>query len=184
VSLLFKKQQEKVVMSDSTQHKLSKIRPPRVQLTYDVETGGAVEPRSLDFVVGVVADLCPAGPTADKALKERKFVEVDKENLSKVMSSLKPSLKLSVENKLTGDGSNMRLELAFSQMKDFSPEGVAEKVPALAKLMETRRKLNDLLAKLEGNDGLNDLLSEVVLNTEVREKALAQVREDDTQQKK
>ncbi len=166
-------------MSDSTQQKLGKVRPPRVQLTYDVETGGATEQRSLDFVMGVVADLCPSGPTAEKPLKERKFVEVDKEDLSKVMSSLKPTLKLAVENKLAGDGSSMGLNLTFKQMKDFSPEGVAENVPVLAKLMETRRKLNDLLAKLEGNDNLNDLLSEVVLNTEVREKALAQVRREE-----
>lgn len=163
-------------MSDSTQKKLGKIRPPRVQITYDVEVGDAVKQKVLPFVVGVVADLAPGGALGDTRLRDRGFTEIDGDNFDKVMGSLNPTLTLSVPNRLGGENEKMRIEMQFPEMEAFSPASVAKSVPALAQLLEARGKLNDLLAKLEGNERLNDLLAEVVLNTEVQEKAYTEVR--------
>lgn len=158
-------------MSDSTQKKLGKVRPPRVQITYDVEVGDAVQQKVLPFVVGVVADLAPGGSQAAERLRDRQFIEIDADNFDKVMSSLNPTLKLSVDNRLSADGEKLGVTMSFPEMASFSPANVAKSVPQLARLLETRSRLNDLLAKLEGNDRLNDLLSEVVLNTEVQKLA-------------
>lgn len=164
-------------MSESTQKKLGKIRPPRVQITYDVEVGDAVKQKVLPFVVGVVADLAPGGTLSGTRLRDRGFTEIDGDNFDKVMASLNPTLTLSVPNRLGGEGEKCRVEMSFTEMDAFSPASVAKAVPALAQLLEARGKLNDLLAKLEGNERLNDLLAEVVLNTEVQEKACSEVRD-------
>ena len=158
-------------MSNNTQKKLGKIRPPRVQITYDVEVGDAVQQKVLPFVVGVVADLAPGGSLAGTRLRDRQFIEVDVDSLDKVMGSLNPTLKFSVENRLNADGEKLGITMSFPEMASFSPANVAKSVPQLAKMLETRGRLNDLLAKLEGNDRLNDLLAEVVLNTEVQKLA-------------
>ena len=42
--------------SESIQKKLQRVRPPRVQLSYDVEIGDAIEKKELPFVVGVLGD--------------------------------------------------------------------------------------------------------------------------------
>lgn len=162
-------------MSDNTQKKLGKIRPPRVQITYDVEVGDVVQQKVLPFVVGVVADLAPGGSLAEERLRDRQFIEVDVDNFDKVMRSLNPTLKFSVENKLNDESGKLGISMSFSEMASFSPASVAKAVPQLARLLETRGRLNDLLAKLEGNDRLNDLLAEVVLNTEVQKMACSQM---------
>ena len=41
---------------ESLQHKIDRVRPPRVQITYDVEVGGAIELKELPFVLGVMGD--------------------------------------------------------------------------------------------------------------------------------
>lgn len=163
-------------MSKSTQKTIGKVRPPRVQITYDVEVGDAVKQKVLPFVVGVIADLAPGGAMSATRLRDRGFVTIDSDNFDRVMASLGPTLKLSVPNRLSGDSENLSIDLKFSEMESFSPARVAGSVPALAELLEVRGRLNDLLAKLEGNDKLNDLLAEVVMNTEIREKALGEVR--------
>lgn len=162
-------------MSDNTQKKLGKIRPPRVQITYDVEVGDAVQQKVLPFVVGVVADLAPGAQGVGERLRDRQFIEVDVDNFDKVMGSLNPTLKISVDNKLGGEDEKLGITMSFTEMGSFSPASVAKSVPQLARLLETRAKLNDLLAKLEGNDRLNDLLAEVVLNTEVQKMACSQI---------
>lgn len=163
-------------MSKSTQKTIGKIRPPRVQITYDVEVGDAVKQKVLPFVVGVIADLAPGGAMSGTRLRDRGFVTIDGDNFDRVMASLGPALKLSVPNHLSGDSEKLAIDLKFSEMESFSPARIAESVPALADLLEVRGRLNDLLAKLEGNDKLNDLLAEVVMNTEIREKAVGEVR--------
>lgn len=162
-------------MSDNTQKKLGKIRPPRVQITYDVEVGDAVQQKVLPFVVGVVADLVPGGGLAGERLRDRQFIEVDVDNFDKVMGSLKPTLNFSVDNKLGGEDEKLGITMSFSELNSFSPASVAKAVPQLARLLEARGRLNDLLAKLEGNDRLNDLLAEVVFNTEVQKMACSQI---------
>lgn len=150
-------------MPESTQHKLDRIRPPRVQITYDVEIGGAIQKKELPFLVGILADLSgqPADPLPK--LKDRKFVEIDRDNFNDVMASIAPRMTASVDNKLTGEGKT-NVELKFHHIDDFNPVSVIRQVEALRKLFEARQRLSDLLAKLDGNDALDTLLREVAGN--------------------
>src|SRR5262245_66338276 len=114
-------------MPESLQHKLDRVRPPRVQITYDVETGGAIQKKELPFVVGILADLCGRPANALPPLKERKFVEIDRDNFNDVLKSLSPRLQLSVENKLTKEGGSTSVELTFKDLDDFRPLTVIER---------------------------------------------------------
>lgn len=154
-------------MADSTQQKLSRVRPPRVQITYDVENGGAIEKKELPFIVGIMADLSgkPAAPLPP--VKDRKFVEIDRDNFNEVLSAATPRLALRVPNKLVKDSDEqLAVELTFSHLDDFSPVEVMAQVPALKALLDARKRLRDLLTKLDGNDELDSLLNQVVRNTE------------------
>lgn len=152
-------------MPESTQHKLDRVRPPRVQITYDVEIGDAIVMKELPFVVGIMSDLSgkPAEPLPP--LKERKYVEIDRDNFNGIMKSIGPRLALRVDNRLAGDGEKMNVELTFSNLDDFTPINVLKQVEPLRKLYEARTRLADLLAKLDGNDALDALLQDVVKNT-------------------
>jgi len=145
-------------MPESIQHKLDRVRPPRVQITYDVETGGAIQKKELPLIVGILADLAGKPEAAPPPLKERKLVEIDRDNFNTVLNSIVPRLAFQVDNKLTKDGGKMAVELHFHHMDDFSPVNVVKQVEALRKLFEARGKLNDLLAKLDGNDALDNIL--------------------------
>ncbi|HQY49573.1 MAG TPA: type VI secretion system contractile sheath small subunit, partial [Thermomonas sp.] len=151
---------------ESTQHKLDRVRAPRVQLTYDVEVGDAIEKKELPFVAGVVGNFSgqPAEPLAK--LKDRKFVNVDKDNFDDAMKGMKPRAQMQVENKLAGDGSKLGVELNFRSLEDFSPERVANQIEPLRKLLEARQKLADLRNKAAGNDKFEDLLNDVLANTD------------------
>lgn len=151
---------------ESTQHKLDRVRAPRVQLTYDVEVGDAIEKKELPFVAGVIGDFTgqPAEPLAK--LKERKFVNVDKDNFDDVLKGMKPRVQMQVDNKLKGDGSKVGVELNFKSLEDFTPEAVANQVEPLRKLLEARQKLADLRNKMAGNDKFEELLNEVLQNTD------------------
>jgi type VI secretion system protein ImpB len=153
-------------MAESQQHKLDRVRPPRVQITYDVETNGAMEKIELPFVVGVMADLSgqPAKPLP--VMKERKFVPIDRDNFNDVLAKSAPRLAMKVDNTLANDGSKLGVELNFKNMDDFEPERVAEQVPALRELLDMRRRLKELGSRMEGNDKLEALLGEVLANTE------------------
>lgn len=157
-------------MAKGAQGKLGKVRPPRVQITYDVEIGGASKEKELPFVVGVLADLSAKGGDPEQRLKDRNFVEIDADSFDKVMAATKPAVTLRVPNRLTGEG-DVNIELKFKDMDSFSPHSVAKSVPALAQMLEVRNRLSDLLAKLEGNERLNDLLAEVVMNTAIQHQA-------------
>jgi type VI secretion system protein ImpB len=161
-------------MAESTQHKLDRVRRPRVQITYDVEIGGAIQKKELPLVVGVLADLSgkPAEPLPK--LKDRKFVEIDRDNFDAVLAACTPRLAFSVPNKLTAKGGFVNTELLFKSLDDFNPGSVVYQVPALKKLLDVRGKLNDLLAKLDGNDDLDAKLQEIVANTE----ALKQIKSE------
>lgn len=152
-------------MSNSLQKWVGRNRPPRVQITYDVEVGNAVEKKELPMVVGIMADLSgqPAAPLPK--LKERRFVEVDRDNFNEVLENIAPRLDLTVPDTLKGD-SGLKIELNFKNFADFHPESIVDQVPRLKKLLEARQQLRDLLAKLDGNDELDDLLERVVQNSE------------------
>ena len=145
-------------MAESTQHKLDRVRPPRVQITYDVEVGDAIQKKELPFIVGVMADLSgqPAQPLAK--MKDRKFVEIDRDNFNDVLANIGPRAVLRADNKLANDGSKLNVELKFSNLDDFNPASVVKQVEPLKKLLEARQRLTDLLGKLDGNDKLDELL--------------------------
>lgn len=167
--------------SESTQQKLSRIRAPRVHLTYEVEVGGAIQMKELPFVVGVLSDLSGKPDEPLPRLKDRKFVEIDRDNFDKVLSGMKPRLAFQADNELQGDGSKINVELRFNSMEDFSPEQVTKQVEPLRKLLEARSRLTDLVSKLDGNDKLESLLQDVVNNTESLKKLSTETgREGDT----
>jgi type VI secretion system protein ImpB len=137
-----------------------------VQLTYDVEIGDAIETKELPFVVGVVADLSGQSEVQQPKLRDRKFVNIDRDNFDEVMKGVEPRAAFQVPNTLTEDGGRFGVDLKFRSLEDFSPEAVVEQVEPLRKLLEARSKLADLRNKMAGNDKLEDLLSEVLKNTE------------------
>lgn len=149
-------------MAESSQKWLLRNRPPRVKITYDVETGGAIERKELPFIMGVLADLSGKPAEALPPVKDRKFVEIDRDNFNEVMSSIKPRLTYRVPNKLVAESEEqLSVELTFSHMDDFSPVEVLKQVEPLRRLYEARERLRDLLTKLDGNDTLEALLKQV-----------------------
>ena len=152
------------MLSQSIHSKLSRVRKPRVHITYDVETEGAVIQKELPFIVGVLGDFTgrPAEPLP--SLKDRKFVQIDRDNFDEVMSRMRPGLSLKVENTLKGDGSEMLVELQFRSMDDFEPGAVAERIPALKALLDVRNRLRDLLTKADRSEELEGLLELVLQN--------------------
>jgi type VI secretion system protein ImpB len=157
---------------ESTQHKLDRVRSPRVQITYDVEIGGAIELKELPFVVGVLGDLSGQPEQPLPKLKERKFVDVNPDNFDAVLEGMKPHLSFSVENKLSeeSEAPNLKIDLHFKSMDDFEPENVARQVKPLKELLDLRSRLADLRGSLQGNDKLEELLLEAVGNTQKMEK--------------
>jgi type VI secretion system protein ImpB len=149
---------------ESTQHKLDRVRAPRVQITYDVEVGDAIEIKELPFVMGVLGDFTgqPTEPLA--RMKDRKFVEVNPDNFDSVLANMKPHLSYSVENKLSEDPNvgNIKVDLNFKSLDDFAPEAVARQVGPLRELLELRDRLTDLRGSMQGNDKLEELLRESV----------------------
>ncbi|MDP9606673.1 type VI secretion system contractile sheath small subunit [Variovorax sp. NFACC27] len=162
-------------MSNSLQKWVGRNRPPRVQITYDVEIGDAVEKKELPLVVGLLADLSGQPEQPLPKLKERRFVEIDRDNFDGVLGNISPRLDLSVPDTMKGDG-NLKIELNFKEFADFHPEAIVSQVPRLAKLLEARQQLRDLLAKLDGNDELDGLLERVVQNSEDLKAVQSQAR--------
>jgi type VI secretion system protein ImpB len=153
-------------MPESLQHKLDRVRRPRVQITYDVETGGAMKKVELPFVVGVLADLSGQPKEALRPLKERKAVNIDRDNFNDVLAKATPRLALRVPNMLTDPNSKLAVELNFKSVDDFEPARVAEQIGPLKQLLEMRQELTLLLSRMEGNDKLEQLLADVLANTE------------------
>ena len=150
---------------ESTQHKLDRVRSPRVHITYDVEIGGAIENKELPFVLGVLGDFSGMPEEQLPRVRDRKFVEIDRDNFDQVLAAMKPRLAYRVDNKLTNDGSKMGVELRFKSLDDFHPDNIVQQVEPLHKLVEARKKLSDLLSKMDGNDKLETMLNEIVAST-------------------
>ncbi|WP_334159385.1 type VI secretion system contractile sheath small subunit [Oryzomicrobium sp.] len=151
---------------ESTQKKLSRVRPPRVQITYDVEIGDAIETKELPFVLGVLGDYSGNPKDPLPKVKDRKFVAVDRDNFDDVLKGMAPRIASRVDNKLKNDGSQLSVELNFQKLEDFEPQNVVKQVEPLRQLLEVRSKLSDLRNKLIGNDKLEELLDEIVRDTE------------------
>jgi type VI secretion system protein ImpB len=153
-------------MPESIHEKLKRVRKPRVHITYDVETEGAVVQKELPFVVGVMGDFSGDPTQPLKPLRDRKFVQIDRDNFNDIMSRMTPGLNLKVDNTLAGDGSEMGVQLQFNSMEDFEPAQVARQVEPLRKLLETRDKLRDLLTKIDRSQDLENVLEQVLENTD------------------
>jgi len=163
---------------ESTQTKLSRVRPPRVQITYDVQVGDAIELKEIPFVLVVLADLS-GNPTEELArLKDRKFVEVTPDNFDDVLASMKPHLAYSVENKLASDpdAPKLKVDLNFRSLEDFEPEKVARQIKPLEQLLELRTRLADLRGSLQTNQTLDDLLQEVINSSEKMQRLRTEVQ--------
>jgi len=148
-------------MAESIHDKLKRVRKPRVHITYDVETNGAVAEKEIPFVMGVMGDYS-GDNTNKKPLKDRKFSGIDRDNFNEVMRNVSPELQMKVENTLEGDGSEISVNMDFKSMEDFEPHKVVEKVEPLKKLLDTRNKLRDLLTKADRSDELEAVLEEVL----------------------
>lgn len=164
-------------MAESLQHKLDRVRSPRVHITYDVETGGAIEKKELPFVMGVFGDFTGMPEEPLPRLKDRKFVEVNPDNFDSVLAAMKPHLSFSVENKISDDpdAGQVKVDLRFRSLEDFEPTQVAKQIKPLNSLLELRTKLSDLRGSLQGNDKLDDLLQEALRNTEQLDKLKTEI---------
>ena len=147
---------------ESIQHKIDRVRPPRVQITYDVEVGGAIELKELPFVIGVMGDFVGKSEEPLPALKNRKFVEIDPDNFNQVLAGMKPRVAFTVENKMQDDGSKVGVDLTFSNIEDFEPDNVVQQIDPLRKLVEARQKLSDLRSKMDGNEKLEGMLNDII----------------------
>jgi len=166
-------------MSDSIHDKLKRVRKPRVHITYDVETNGAVQEKEIPFVMGVMGDYSGDNTENKKALKDRKFSQIDRDNFNEVMSNVNPQVNMKVENTLEGDNSEMSVNLDFNNMEDFEPQNIVAKVDPLKKLMETRNKLRDLLTKADRSEDLENLLEEVLSSTDALASLQGELGTDD-----
>ncbi|SEA18335.1 type VI secretion system contractile sheath small subunit [Alkalimonas amylolytica] len=149
---------------ESIHSKLSRVRKPRVHITYDVETEGAVVQKELPFVVGVMGDFAGQNTDALKPLKDRRFVQVDRDNFDDVLKRMNPKLSFKVENKLTDDGSEFQVDLQFKSIHDFEPAAIVNQVEPLERLMATRNKLRDLMTKIDRSEELENILEKVLNN--------------------
>ena len=149
---------------ESIHEKLKRVRRPRVHITYEVETEGAEILRELPFVVGIMGDFSGDPTQPLRPLSERKFIQIDRDNFNEVMARMTPGLNLRVDNKLADDGSQMAVSLKFNSIEDFEPARVAEQVPALKALLETRNKLRDLMSKVDRSEQLESLLEQILTN--------------------
>jgi type VI secretion system protein ImpB len=168
----------------SINDKLERVRKPRVHIKYEVETDGAVIERELPFVVGVMGGFSGNPTEALRPLKDRKFVQIDRDNFNDVMARIAPELNLKVKNTLKGDDSDMAIGLKFKSMDDFDPGRIAEQVPALKKLIETRNKLRDLMTKVDRSEALEGLLEQVLQNDEQLKKFSSDLGLDQSKESK
>jgi type VI secretion system protein ImpB len=155
---------------ESIQKKLDRVRPPRVQIKYEVEIGDALELKELPFVVGVLGDFSGKPDEPLPPVKDRRFITIDRDNFNDVLREMKPRLAFRVDDKLTGNpDQKINVELRFTSIDDFSPERLVQQVEPLRKLAQTRHELEMLKARMDGNDKLVSLLEKVLENSELRQ---------------
>ena len=153
-------------MPESVHGKLSRVRKPRVHITYEVETEGAAVVKELPFVVGVMGDFSGNPTEPLKPLKDRKFVSIDRDSFDEVMKRMTPGVEMKVENTLAADGSEMAVKLKFSSIEDFEPAKIVEQVEPLRKLLDTRNRLRELLSAVDRADGLEGELEKLLQDAE------------------
>lgn len=163
-------------MAESIQHKLDRVRKPRVHITYDVEIGDAVVSKEIPFVMGVLGDFSGNPSTPPKSLSQRKFVTIDRDNFNDVMASVSPELNMRVQNTLVeGEDQEMAVSLKFKSMDDFDPASIVEQVPALKSLLDSRDKLRDLLTSMDQSEDLEAALEKILSDQENIQKAAGEL---------
>ncbi len=162
-------------MSDGIHDRLGRTRPPRVHLKYKVWVGDAEKELELPFVVGVVGDfsLNPTQPL--RPLRERRFIEINRDNFDEIMKRMAPGVNMRVENTLEGDGSEIGVQLKFSSMKDFEPAAIVDQVPALKKLQEARDQLKALLSRVDRSPDLEEIVEKYLKNPDDIKKLSAEL---------
>jgi type VI secretion system protein ImpB len=151
---------------ESMQNKLSRVRKPRIHITYEVETEGAQVEKELPFVIGVLGDFSGQSTKPLKPLKERKFVQIDRDNFNQIMKNMAPGLSFKVDNLLQNDNSELTIDLNFESMDDFEPANIIKQLEPLKKLLDSRNKLRDLLAKVDRSEVLEEVLEQILANPE------------------
>jgi type VI secretion system protein ImpB len=166
-------------MAESLQHKLDRVRSPRVHITYDVETGGAIEKKELPFVMGVFGDFTGMPEEPLPRLKDRKFVEINPDNFDSVLAAMKPHVAFSVDNKISDDpdAGQLKVDLRFKSLEDFEPTQVARQIKPLKELLDLRTRLSDLRGSLQGNDKLDDLLQGALRDSDKLEKLKGEIEQ-------
>lgn len=162
----------------SIHDKLKRVRKPRVHITYEVETNGAAVKKELPFVVGVTGDFIGHNKSSLKPLKERRFIQIDRDNYDDILKRMNPQLSFKVDNTLSDDDSEIAVDLSFESLSDFEPASIVNNVPALKSLMETRNKLRDLLTKVDRSDELENILEDVLNNTENMDKLVEELKRE------
>lgn len=169
-------------MAESVQKKLNRVRKPRVHITYDVETEGAEVRKELPFVVGVIGDFSGKPYEPLKPLRDRKFIQIDRDNFDDVMQRMTPGAEFKVDNTLAGDDSQMAVSLKFKSMDDFEPAAIVDQVEPLRKLLAARNKLRDLMSKVDRSEELESLLEEVLQNTDKLNALAGELGSDENKQ--
>lgn len=167
-------------MAESRQHTLDRVRRPRVHITYDVEIGNAIEKKELPFVVGVLADLSGMPENPLPKMQNRKFVEIDRDNFAEVFAVINPRLVIRIPNKLSDDNPEISVELNFKELSDFEPQNLAKNVPNLAALYNKRTNLKNLISKMDGNDPLEAILSQIMRNSDNLQKLKKEIEDRQT----
>lgn len=160
----------------SIHDKLKRVRKPRVHITYDVETEGALVKKELPFVIGVTGDFSGHNTEDLKPLKDRRFIQIDRDNYNDILKRMNPKLNINVESTLSDDNSEMQLSLSFKSLDDFEPAAVVNQVEPLKKLMDTRNKLRDLMTKIDRSEDLENILEDVLNNTASLDKLASELK--------
>jgi type VI secretion system protein ImpB len=154
---------------DNYQKAIGKTRPPRVQIEYDVETGGALKKEEIPFIMGVMADLSGSSLTAKKPIESRDPIEITSASFNAAMRKIAPRVAFRVENKINEKEGELPVELTFTSMEDFTPEGIARQVAPLKELLETREQLQNLLNSMQGKPDVEKLIGQLVSDPALRE---------------
>lgn len=161
--------------TESTQKKVGRVRAPRVHITYDVEVGDAIEMKEIPFVLGVLGDFSGKPEEQLPRMKDRKMIEIDRDNFDKVLAGMKPRVAFGVENKLNDSGGKIGVDIRFNSLEDFEPDRVVQQVEPLRKLVAARQKLSDLVSKMDGNDKLEQILGDIFQNTGTQQQLSAEL---------
>jgi type VI secretion system protein ImpB len=166
------------VAKQSSQKFIARNRAPRVQIEYDVETYGAQKKVQIPFVMGVLADLAGKREDPLPPIEDRKMLTIDVDNFDSRMKALKPRVAFAVPNTLTGEG-DLKVDITFENLDDFSPAAIARKVAGLDKLLEARTQLANLVTYMDGKGGAEQLIARAIKDESLLQALASQAKKGD-----